>query len=68
MRNLAIEQAEPQDFDAHEEFVQIQNNCTLCGASLRFEYEIIEQEFEIVEKCDCPSCGLRTQDKLHSVH
>lgn len=68
MRNAISTQEQKQEFDTTEEFIQLENNCTLCGANLQFEYEMTEQEVEIVEKKECPSCGLRTQSRFHSVH
>ena len=59
---------EVQDCDFHEEFIQVNNNCTLCGSALHFEYEDDQAGNKIVEKCECPSCGLKGQKRSHTVN
>ena len=67
MRNDTPGQAlNPQSKD-YEQFIQIQNNCTLCGSSLTFDYES-KTPFQIVEKCACPHCGLKGREKIHPVN
>ena len=61
-------QPEIQEFDFYEEFIQVNNNCTLCGSPLQFEYEDNAPENQIVEKCECPSCGLKGRKRAHTVN
>lgn len=67
MRNQMTAQAENPKREEYEQFIQIQNNCTLCGSSLDFEYEN-KTQFKIVEKCSCPHCGLKGRERAHSLN
>lgn len=47
----------------HQQFIEAQHNCALCGTRVRLE--ITKQDQRVKEEAFCPSCGVKTRNKDH---
>lgn len=49
----------------HEEYLESQNTCCLCGTTLNFYHQIDYATLKVREDADCPSCGIQMRSKDH---
>ena len=56
----------------HQAFIEIQNQCPLCGTDVEIEVErdnsLEIQAFKLKEQAFCPKCNTKTRQKEHSWH
>ena len=52
----------------HTEFIENQNNCTLCGHQLDIEVESYLEDYTLKEEAFCPKCDIKTRVKNHKMH
>lgn len=52
----------------HEDFVDSENNCCLCGSDLAFEHETDLLTLTVREEAHCPTCGVQLKEKEHILH
>ena len=52
----------------HEQFIQMQNNCALCGNTLLISVESYLEDFTLREEAYCSNCQIKTRVKDHKMH
>ena len=53
--------------DYHMEYIEMQDNCSLCGSQLKVETQSYSGSDTIKEEAYCPSCKIKTRVKSHTV-
>jgi len=54
--------------DRHEDFLQVQNHCALCGSELSIKVESYLEDFYLLERAECLVCQIKTREKNHRMH
>ena len=49
-------------------FLEVENQCCLCGTPLGFTHETDELGQKITEKAHCPSCKIQLKEKVSLIH
>ncbi len=66
MKKLTQEQQ--QDQHQHLDFIELQNNCPLCGGQLEFKVQAQRESFSVREEASCPTCDVLARIKDHKMH
>ncbi len=65
----AIREKGPLLLAQHQEaFIEMQNNCPLCGGPLEIQIKPSEQAHSLREEATCPSCEVLARIKDHKMH
>jgi hypothetical protein len=51
----------------HQEFVESQHHCILCGTTLELQHVRADDKMEIHEEAHCTSCEIRTRKKVYKL-
>lgn len=51
-----------------EDFLEVENQCCLCGSELTFNHELDETAQLLKEKAFCPCCKIQLKDKDFIIH
>ncbi len=52
----------------HQEFIETQSHCALCGTVLELQHVVDQVSCEIKEEARCPDCEIRTRAKTHTLN
>jgi hypothetical protein len=53
--------------EEHEIILDDENNCCLCGSSLKFSHNVDYLTLMIKEDAHCPSCNIQMKSKEHKL-
>jgi hypothetical protein len=62
------ETTDQEDKKRHETFVEVQNICPLCNATLTIRVESYLENDMLREEASCPTCQILTRVKNHKMH
>ena len=51
-----------------ENFIELENNCCLCGTELQFDHSPSETGDEVKEQAHCPNCKIKIKEQLYVIH
>ena len=68
MHENKINYFEKIDEPKHREFINLQNNCILCGTVLELRHVREKEEIQIKEEAYCTQCEMRTRAKIFALH
>lgn len=51
-----------------EEFIEMENNCPLCGSELKLNHISDYLALQITEEAHCPRCKIKTRAKDSTIH
>lgn len=52
----------------HQDYIQSQHNCALCGSNLELIHDVNKPDSLIREEAFCPECEIRTRAKIYGIH
>ena len=58
---------EPQLTPKQEHYMELENQCCLCGTELVFEHVQEESGEKLIEKAHCPCCKVHLKETEHSI-
>lgn len=68
MEEQKINYFEKIEHPKHQEFINAQNHCVLCGTVLELNHISDANEGQIKEEAYCPDCDVRTRAKIYSLN
>jgi hypothetical protein len=54
-------------FTKYQEFLELMNNCSLCGSKLKVIHTIELPGSMIREEATCPHCDIRARNKIFNI-
>lgn len=51
-----------------EDFLEVENQCCICGTDLTFAHELDATALILKEKAHCPCCKIQLKDKDFTIH
>jgi DNA-directed RNA polymerase subunit RPC12/RpoP len=51
----------------HRDFIEMHNQCSLCGCTLELRFEKNNESAMIKEEAHCPECEMRTRRQFFSI-
>ena len=68
MQAQKIHYFEKIEHPKHQEFINAQNHCVLCGTTLELKHIADQAESQIKEEAFCPECEVRTRAKIFALN
>ncbi len=68
MKFEEFEELEKYFDDKYRDYIQGQNNCTLCGTPLELSHKINTVLSTIKEEANCPHCLVKTRVRTFDIH
>ncbi len=62
-----IQYFEKAETKGHQEFINSQNNCVLCGTALELLHIRMDETQSLKEEAHCPQCDVRTRAKVYTL-
>lgn len=56
------------EHERHQDFIEANSLCALCGTVLELTHYKDEKGGEIKEEARCPECSIRTRAKIYSIN